>query len=243
MKKVPLLRVILFNVSLTLWTLFLSLICLPILIFLPSRTPILGYVWTCVALFLLKHLCNITYTVRGIENFNPQQVIVASKHQSAMDIVILLHLFKTPAFVLKRELTWIPFWGWYFTKMGMIAINRKKGREALAPLIEQSYRIIQSHRVVAIFPEGTRTPTGEKGRWNPGVGMVYDELKVPLLPLALNTGCYWPRNKWKKFSGTAIVECLPAIPAGLSIRACVKQLEEQIETASRKLYEEANPKP
>lgn len=241
MSRLPLWRTIAFNISYMLWSLGVGTAFLPLLLFAPSRTPFITYVWAVGTLFLLKHMCRITYTVRGLEHFSPQDVLVASKHQSAMDIVVLSHLFYKSAFVLKRELTWIPIVGWYFPKMGMISVNRKKGRESLTPMIAQARARLQERRVVVIFPEGTRVAAGEKGRYNPGVGLIYDELKVPMLPVALNTGVYWPRNRWTKVSGVAVVEFLPVIPAGLPIRASIKQLEEQVETASRKLYAEAQP--
>jgi 1-acyl-sn-glycerol-3-phosphate acyltransferase len=239
MTPLPLWRTAFFNLSYALWSLALGIVCMPLML-VPSRTPAITYVWAVGTLFLLKHICNITYTVRGMEHFTAQDVLVASKHQSAMDIVVLSHLFYKSAFVLKRELTWIPIVGWLFPRMGMIAVNRKKGRESLAPMIAEARARLQERRVVVIFPEGTRMKAGERGRWNPGVGMMYDELKVPMLPVALNTGCFWPRNKWTKASGVAVVEFLPIIPAGLSIRASVKQLEEQIETKSQTLFEETH---
>jgi 1-acyl-sn-glycerol-3-phosphate acyltransferase len=106
-------------------------------------------------------------------------------------------------------------------------------------ILQQARASLLRGRMPLLFPEGTRSKAGEKGKYHPGVAMVYDELKVPLLPIALNTGVFWPCRSWKRYSGHAVIEILPPIPAGLPVRTALKQLEQAIEEKSQELFEEA----
>ncbi len=229
-------RAVLFNIALAIWTVFIALLYIPTLISSRASRRV-GRPWAKGTLLLARLICGIDYRILGENNIQHGPVIYASKHQSALEITILMSMFPAPAFVLKKALLYIPFFGTYLWRMQMIAIDRKAGASALKQMMGECIRAVRELRPIAIFPEGTRISAGEKGQYHPGVAAIYQQLKIPVVPVAVNTGLFWPRNRWHKKPGTAIIEFLPQIPPGLPARAFLRTLEESIETASRRLYE------
>lgn len=200
-----------------------------------------GRPWALGVLFLARWICGITFEIRGREHFVDGPVIYASKHQSAWDTVIYLTLFKEcPAYVLKRELLRIPFWGWYLWRMKMIAIDRSGKASSIKQMVKDSKEALGNNRPIVIFPEGTRTQAGTRGEYHPGVVALYNFLKVPVIPVALNSGCYWAKNAFLKYPGKVIMEYRPPIAPGLGKDAFSLQLEEAVESASARLYIEAH---
>jgi len=181
--------------------------------------------------------------VEGLENL-PQdgKYIVASKHQSAHETMILPLLLNDPAIIMKKELMKIPFWGWYAKKAGMIGVDRGGRQKAIASIVEGSKRVFADNRPVIIFPQGTRTKLTDTTLNRPykgGIAKIYQQLHCPVVPVALNTGVFWGRNSFIKKGGVATFKILPPIPADLPPDEMMKKLEQALEPESAKLVEEA----
>jgi 1-acyl-sn-glycerol-3-phosphate acyltransferase len=188
-------------------------------------------------------ICNIRLELRGPENIPKGALLVASKHQSAWETVTLLSFFDYPTFVLKRELIRIPIFGWCLLWAGMIPVDRDAGKEALAGLIARVRKALGQRRQVIVFPEGTRRPIGAEPDYKLGLVQIYTASNVPCLPVALNSGVFWPRRSFLRHPGTIIVEFLPPIPSGLPRAAFFRRLQNDLETATAKLVSEAEQKP
>ncbi len=191
-------------------------------------------------LWLLRHVAGLRYEVRGREHLAATgPCLVASKHQSAFETLALQVILDDPAIVLKRELTLIPVAGWTMWRLGHIGIDRKAGAAALMDLVRKAKARLAEGRSVVIFPEGTRSAPFAAPDYKPGVVGLYRALKAPCIPVALNSGLFWPRKSLWRHPGTIIVEILPPVPAGLDPRAFQTRLEEAIETGTARLLAEA----
>ncbi len=191
--------------------------------------------WATTSLWWLKVICGTTYEVRGAENIPEGAVLVAAKHQSTWDTFALLPLFDDPAMVLKRELVFIPLFGWFIPKFRMIPIERASGAQALKNMVARAKEAAQMGRQIVIFPEGTRRAPDAPPDYKPGVAALYLQLGLPCLPVALNSGVFWPRRKFLRYPGRIVVEIMPAIEAGLKRRDFSQRLETAIETATARL--------
>lgn len=194
--------------------------------------------WARTTGFLLRVICGTRVEVRGRENIPPGPLLIASKHQSAWETLALLPLFSDPAFVMKKELAYIPLLGWYLSKARMIPVDRAGGMSAVKALTRAARAEVEAGRQVLIFPEGTRRAPGAVPDYKFGVSQLYGALGVPCVPVALNSGLYWPRRAITKRAGTIRVEILPAIPAGLPRAAFMDRMQGDIETASARLLQE-----
>ena len=190
-------------------------------------------------LWLLKHIVGLDFEVRGLEKLPDPPFLVASKHQSAWETFALIPLFRDPALLMKRELFWIPLHGWFSYKFQMIAVDREAGPTALRRMLRAAEKRIEDGREIIIFPEGTRRPPGAPPAYKTGIVLLYNALNVPCVPVALNSGYFWPRRKWTRKPGTVVVEILDPIPPGLPRAEFLKRLENAIETASDRLLAEA----
>lgn len=190
-------------------------------------------------LFLLRHIVGLNMEVRGKEKLPEGPCLVACKHQSAWETFALIPLFRDPALLMKRELFWIPFHGWFSHKFGMIPVDRDKGPSALRAMLREAKERIAQGREIIIFPEGTRKAPGAPPDYKTGIALLYDALKVPCVPLALNSGVFWRRRSWRRLPGTIVVEFLDPLPPGLPKAAFLTRLEQAIETASTRLLAEA----
>ena len=196
-------------------------------------------VWARSSLWWLKVIAGTTVEVRGREYLPAgEAVLVAGKHQSLWETFALLPLLDDPAVVLKRELTWIPVFGWFAVKFKMLAVDREAGASALKKLIARAREAVADKRQILIFPEGTRRAPDAPPDYKPGAAALYLQLDVPCVPFALNSGLYWPRRKFLRYPGKIIVEFLEPIPPGLKRREYSARLEEAIETATARLVEE-----
>jgi 1-acyl-sn-glycerol-3-phosphate acyltransferase len=195
--------------------------------------------WASSSLWLLDKVCGLKLEFRGVENIPQGGYIVAAKHQSSLETFALV--LKTPDFaiILKKQLLFLPIFGLYLAASGQIAIDRARGRNALAQIIEKAGAVLRSGRQVYIYPEGTRRPPGAEPQYKPGVAFLYAAADSPCLPVAVNTGMFWGRNGFLRRPGTAVIEFLPAIPPGLPRSEFFERLKSEIETASDRLVAEA----
>ena len=196
-------------------------------------------VWAKSSLWWLEVICNIKIEIRGRENILNGPCLVAGKHQSLWETFAVLPLFDDPCMVLKRELTLIPFFGWFCLKFKMIAVERSAGSAALRKLVARGKEEIARGRSIIIMPEGTRRGVDDPPDYKPGAAALYNALNVPCVPFGLNSGLFWPRRKFLRFPGTIVVEFMPAIAAGLPRKEFQKQLEAAIEGSSARLLAEA----
>lgn len=237
--RVPLWRSYTFNIALALWTAIIGSIYAPRAILSSHGAGKVNPPFTKGALWLAEKICGQTYELRGQENIIMQHMMIAAKHQSAFEIIVLLHHFPDGRFILKKELLWIPIFGQYLWRMGMVPIKRSKRSKLLDDIVRAAKVLAHQRRPIIIFPEGTRVKAGETGKYQPGVGVIYDQLKLPILPVAVNTGIYWPKKRTEKRAGKAVIEFLPVIEPGLGLRDCMEQLKSEVENASARLYKEA----
>lgn len=225
------LRTIVFFVGWTTVTLVIGVLGLPSVI---SRRAVwkLCFVWNSFTLWWLKVTCGITSSVEGIEHVKPG-MLIASKHQSAWDTIMLWCVLKNPVFVLKRELYFIPIFGWYLWRSGQIAINREDKQGALQRVTWGTERYAKQGRSLIMFPEGTRIAPGTHGTFRPGIARVSAALKLPVAPVALNAGYFWPKRPIWKTPGHAVLQFLPPIEAcGDDTNSWMKDLEARIIGAS-----------
>lgn len=192
-----------------------------------------------VSLWWLEKIVGTRMEVRGLERLPPGPILVAAKHQSAWDTFALIPLFRDPALVMKAELMHIPFYGWFSRKFGMIPIRREAKASALRELLREARARAAAGREILIFPEGTRRPPGAPPDYKPGVMLLYEGLNVPCVPLALNSGLFWPRRRLERYPGTIVVEILEPIPPGLSRSAFKAEVIDRIESACARLNAEA----
>lgn len=186
-----------------------------------------------------KWILNLHYEVRGLENL-PQKgsYIIVSKHQSAYETFKLFVLFDHPAIILKEELKRIPLWGWYAHKADMIGIPRGKAKHALDIMLKNTQPIVEQGRPIVIYPQGTRVPVGGNRPYKKGAIRLYEHFNIPLVPMALNSGSYWPKNSFIKKPGTVVFEILPSIPPGQSASGAFDQMKKTIEEKSSALTKE-----
>jgi 1-acyl-sn-glycerol-3-phosphate acyltransferase len=196
--------------------------------------------WSTAGIFLLRVIAGTHFVVRGLDNVPPGGAIIASKHQSMFETFALFNVLERPTYVMKQELARIPLWGWYARRAGMIMVEREEGSSALRKLVAGVRDAIARGRQVIIFPEGTRRPPGAEPDYKGGVAHLYRMTAAPVVPVALNSGLFWPRRRFTRYPGTIVVEFLPAIMPGLSSRAFLEQLQAEIEGASDRLLVEAS---
>ena len=232
-----LVRSIVFNVLFYLNTLFWLIVGLPTF-FMPYRATIwIAKSWGRVNLVLLR-VAGIDCELRGVAKIPSGPLIVASKHQSAWETFALLPLFDNPLFIVKRELMWIPVFGWLMRKGRMVPVDRGAGSQALIAMTERARIELTRGRQLIIFPEGTRRPAGAEPRYKYGVAHLYAAEGVPCLPVALNSGLFWPRRSLWLRPGTVIVEFLDPIAPGLDKDAFFERLRSVIEEATARLLVE-----
>jgi 1-acyl-sn-glycerol-3-phosphate acyltransferase len=237
-----LVRSIAFNLLFYLNTLIYLIIALPTF-FMPYRAIIaVARSWGRANLVLLRVVAGIKFEVRGREKLPKGAILVAAKHQSALETFGLVPLFDNPVFIVKRELQWIPIFGWLMVKGRMVPVDRSAGAHALAAMVERARIELADNRQLIIFPEGTRRPAGAEARYKFGVAHLYAAEGVPCVPIALNSGLFWPRRSIRRLPGTVLVEILDPIQPGLPKDVFFKRLQDDIETATARLIAEAKAK-
>ena len=230
-------RSLLFNIFLPIWTVFISTLFSPLIFFKNSRLmPILGTVWSYVILKALKVICNIKIDVQGVENLPNFPCIIACKHQSVIETIFFLQYLKLSVYVVKKELLNIPFYGWFLKKVGMIPIDRKGGMSALKQLLKDSEKVLKKNRSIIIFPEGTRVKPFASVDYHAGIVALHNKFpNIPILPVALNSGFFWPKNSWLKYPGAVIFKFLPPITKKTDKKELLRYLKETIDKHSDEL--------
>jgi 1-acyl-sn-glycerol-3-phosphate acyltransferase len=213
MQKISLyLRSLSFVIIVPLYAVIYSFVCvasypLP----LRYRSPIVMF-WTRSVIWLCKHICKIDYQIEGLENVkHDKNGIIMSKHQSTWETYFLQGFIPETAIILKRELLWIPFFGWGLAATDPIAINRNDTSSAMAQIIKQGKKFLAHGRWIIVFPEGTRVPYGTVGKYRLGGARLAVETGYPVLPVAHNAGKFWPKRKFLKYPGTVKIVFGPLI--------------------------------
>lgn len=230
-------RSLLFNVLSFALFVTIGILGLP---FLATRRSALALakVWAGSTVWLVENVAGIRVEIRGRENIPPGGCLVAAKHQSALDTFALVPALDDFAIILKRELNWVPVFGWYTWRSGMIPVNRGGRSAALRGIAVASREAIKDGRQVIIYPEGTRRAPDAPPAYKFGVVHLYGETGAPCVPVAVNTGLFWPRRSFWRLPGHAIIEFLPPIPPGLAADAFHARLQDDIEAATRRLVAE-----
>ena len=185
--------------------------------------------WVRSSLWLQKVIVGTHTEFYGLETLPHGSYILAPKHQSFWDAIAFIPCLPDPVYILKRELRWIPLFGWYIMRMRLIPVDRGSGGKALRQALAASKIEMARGRQLIIYPEGTRRPPGAEPAYKYGIAELYAQLKVPVVPVAHQAGLYWPRRKFLRYPGTIKVKFLPAIPVGLSRDAFLKRLVNETE--------------
>ena len=232
----------LFNIMFYAWTTVMVLVFAPGLL-LPYQVTVWGQRrWAKGVNLLLRWSVGIKVEIRGLQNRPQGGAIIASKHQSAWDTLIWHVILDDPAMVMKKELLSIPIYGWMCRKTRMIAVDRKAGAKALRAMLADAKEAVELGRAIVIFPQGTRTAPGVSTAdmpYQPGVSALYRGLDVPVVPVALNSGLFWPRRQLLRQSGTIVLEFLEPILPGLPRKEFDDLLQERVESANLALEAEA----
>ena len=216
----------------------LGTLCLPLMLgprrwgFLPAK------LWARGVLAALRPLTGLEVEVRGRENLPLGPCLIASKHQGMLDTLVAVALCDDPCIVLKRSLMWIPIFGWYCWKVGMIPIDRGGGGQAVRQMVAAARIALAQRRQVVIYPVGTRRPPGAAPAYKGGIGILYKELRALCVPIATNSGRVWPAHGLLKYPGVAVFEVLAPIAPGLSRPDFMRRLEGDLEAASTALLDE-----
>jgi 1-acyl-sn-glycerol-3-phosphate acyltransferase len=214
----------------------------PVYFFLPQRACMAVVAsWARRTVWLLRVVAGTKVEFRGLKNLPKDGAyILAAKHQSLFETFALLSVVPNPAYVIKRELLYLPIWGWWAWKADMIYVTRGAKSAALKEIADGGRKAIAQGRPIFIHPEGTRRPPGAPPDYKYGVVHLYNELGVPVVAAALNSGLYWPRRRFMRFSGTIVVSFLPAIEPGLPARAFLNRLVAETEGVCDRLLVEAD---
>lgn len=235
-----------FNLLFYLWSVFMVLAFAPALL-LPYQVTVWGQrQWARGVNFLMRLSAGIHVEFRGLEHRPRTGAIVAAKHQSAWDTLIWHVILDDPAIVMKKELLDIPVYGWMCRKSRMIAVDRKAGTKALRTMLEDGRAAVEQGRPIVIFPQGTRAAPGASVKdvpYQPGVSALYRGLDVPVVPVALNSGLFWPRRQFLRRPGTIVLEFLEPIPPGLPRKEFDALLRQRIESATAALEAEGMAAP
>ena len=195
--------------------------------------------WPFFNLWWLKLTCNLSYEVHGFDNIPDEPVIFMSKHQSTWE-TITYQLFMPPmVWVLKRELLWIPIFGWGVAMLNPIAINRSLGKKSLTQLLDTGKKRLDMGIHIMIFPEGTRTLPGDKGKYRPGGALLASKTGRKIVPIAHNAGDYWPKHQFYKRPG--VIQMIigePIETEGKSASQIMQEVELWIETEMKKISDQ-----
>ncbi|MGI9168717.1 MAG: lysophospholipid acyltransferase family protein, partial [Caulobacteraceae bacterium] len=209
------------------WSTAMAIALLPLLIGPRRWIMRVTGLWAAVVIVLLRWICGVRVEVRGREHLPAGPALIGAKHQCMFDTMAPLAVFADAAYVMKKELMAIPFYGWYARKAGMIVVARQAHAKALRKLVADARRCIADNRQVVIFPEGHRTAPGTSGDYKPGVAALYRDLGLACTPMATNSGVHWPAHGFLRRPGVIVYQFLAPIPAGLHRGAFMRTLHER----------------
>jgi len=217
------------------WTAIFCLLYLPL--FWMPRNGLIAFqgIWSHGVRVILRAIMNIRLEVRGAENIPRGGALIAMKHQSSFDTFVMHTVVSHPAFVMKKELLKIPLYGQFCVNTGMIPVDRDGGLKALKSLMKQSSEAINDGRQLIIFPEGSRTIPGDHVEYQSGIFGIYKYTKQPVIPVALNSGVYWPKKGHLQAGGVIVFDFLEPIKAGKGKKEFMELLENKIEGSSNQL--------
>jgi len=233
------LRAAAFNLAFYLSCLVIGIAVLPGIILPRGFMQGVGKYWSRYSLWLLKAIVGTRWDIRGSQRIPEGPAVFASKHQSAWDTLFFPAYLGNPAMIAKKELRLIPLYGWYSWRAGTIWVDRSRGPAALRGLVRGAREALDAGRVIAVFPQGTRTAPGQDAAYQPGIAALYAGTHVPLVPVALNSGLFWPRRGFIKRPGTIVVEFLEPIPPGLPRAEFMSTLRHRIDAKTAELEAEA----
>lgn len=239
------LRSALFQVTFYLAFIVQMIIFTPFYFLLPRKIAYhIAKFWCRGNLFMADKIAGISYEIQGLENLPKGGCIISAKHQSFWDTFAIVPTFDDPVFILKRELIWIPLFGWYLAKQRMIAIDRSAKARAIPKMIEQANEAMAESRQLIIYPEGTRKVPGDKPDYKYGIAKLYTDLNVPVVPVIQHAGLFWPRKSFLRRAGHIVIRILPPIQPGMNAREFFLHLADYTERESDRLLVEtvaANP--
>jgi 1-acyl-sn-glycerol-3-phosphate acyltransferase len=232
------LRSLLFNALFYLNLIALMVLALPALV-LPRRVTVeMSKQWGRNSLWLLRVVCGLKVEWRGLERVPDGPLLLAAKHQSTWETFALLTLFPDPTYIAKRELMWIPLFGWCGWKAGLIPVDRGAGLKTLRAIQARTRAALAEGRQIVVFPEGTRRAAGAGPDYKSGIAHIYAAADATCVPVALNSGLFWPRRKLIRYPGTIVVEFLAPIAPGMRRADFLVRLETAIEEATTRLVAE-----
>ncbi len=232
------LRSLLFNTIFYLSSVVIGVGAVPVLLGSPGFMRRAGASWSYFVIWMLKTITGTGWQVRGKDRVPDGPVIFAVKHQSAWDTLFFPAYLDEPAMVAKKELRMIPFYGWYAWRAEAVWIDRSSGPKALRTLIRGAKAAIKQGRSIVMFPQGTRTAPGEIRPYQAGIAALYRATKVPVIPVAINSGMYWGKRTFMKYPGSIIVEFLETMSKGLDRGHFLEELATRIDSATSRLEAE-----
>ncbi len=234
-----LLRSIAFAIAFYLNLIIQMIIFMPIYFFLPRKTAyFVPKNWARSTNWLFDKVAGVTFEIEGLENLTSEPSIISPKHQSTWDTIGLIPYIDDPIYILKRELLWIPLFGWFAAKQRMIPVNRAARGRSMAAVMERAKREMASGRQLIIYPEGTRRPPGAEPIYKFGIARLYRDLQIPVVPIVHHGGLFWPRRSLRNQPGHFKVKILPPIQPGMDTEAFSKHLMNVMESESDALLVE-----
>ena len=229
-------RSTLYTISMVISTLIVGPVMLLIAAFPFRIRYATAQAWIDYNLWVLRNVCGLTWVVEGKENIPSQNGVILCKHQSAWETIALHTIFPPIVFILKSSLVWLPVWGWAMGTLEPIAINRSAKSAALKQILKKGQERLRAGRWVVVFPEGTRVPPGQKGKYLPGGAMLAHKAGCPVVPVAHNAGEYWKRNAYLKYPGVIRVRIGPVIDGSkLGAAEINRHAEEWIEAQMQEI--------
>ena len=234
-KAVLFLRSLVFTIIMALATVVWSFVCMLVAPLPYNKRYWVTSRWNVFVIWLAKVVCGIHYEFKGYENFPDGPAVILSKHQSAWETIFLLANLPRPlVFVFKKEILYIPFFGWGIALLRMIPIDRKQGKNAFRMVVAHGKRRLKDGQWIIMFPEGTRIPVGQAGKYKSGGTRLAIETGAPVVPIALNSGECWPKNSFIKYPGKITVSVGKPIPSeGQTPDSMMEQVEQWIESEMR----------
>lgn len=215
----------------------IGLVFFPFAIFSRNAAFLACHTYCAWVILTVRVLCGIRTEVRGTPPTD--EVVIAAKHQSFLDIILIFHAVPRGKFIMKRELLYTPVLGQYALRIGCVGVDRGKRGAAIAKMKADVAKSAADPGQLIIYPQGTRVAPGVSRPYKVGTGLLYEQLGQPCVPVATNVGLFWPKRSLLRTPGLAVVEFMPRIEAGLPVAEFMKRLEADVETNSDRLMAEA----